>query len=163
MYQPRLPMGRIKPILQGTKHIASLLCNGQDSALLWVHLPTATQFVSQIASYLNWHHTYSYIHAYSCMECGNVWFDLAATFQHAYTTGTCWVLHIHQDSLSQYDLWLSQATAAQSVGWALEQRVQVRSSWVSMVFQESTQQRSMFLCLEFDSILGGSNKYMTKK
>ena len=43
--------------------------------------------------------------------------------------------------MSQQAVWLHKASSAESVGGALGERVQVHTGSVSMVLQESTQQR----------------------
>ena len=53
--------------------------------------------------------------------------------------------------MPQQTIWLHQATAEESVGRSLREKVQVHSSSVSLVLQESTQQRG--IQLKFTTIL----------
>ena len=50
-------------------------------------------------------------------------------------------MQVQENPMPQQAVWLSQATAAEPVGGALGEGVQVHSSPVSMVLKESTQQR----------------------
>ena len=49
-------------------------------------------------------------------------------------------MQVQEDSVSQQAVWLPQATAAKPVGRTLREGMQVYSSAVSMVLQESAQQ-----------------------
>ena len=60
-------------------------------------------------------------------------------------------MQIHQNTMPQQTIWLYQATAEESVGRSLRERVQVYSSSVPLVLQESTQQRG--IQLKFTTIL----------
>ena len=51
-------------------------------------------------------------------------------------------MQIPEDPLPQPAVWMYQTTTAESVGGAFGERMQIYSSPVSMVFQESAQQRS---------------------
>ena len=51
-------------------------------------------------------------------------------------------MQVPEDPLPQPTVWLHQVTTAESLGGAPGERVQVHSSPMSMVLQESSQQRS---------------------